>query len=259
MNKYNSYTLLVLEEIKSDPFLYKDNHIVNYHIPGEEENLDGKTCAGKIVAVLDLRDLGAVKIRNEQRITFDNNGKTEIGYEFELLVIHPAFESVYERCLKEVHGKSVKGSVRGTKEFCSLRIYLNGEKLCISGIAVNNQEIIMCRIRLFGSGAIVGPLFRACSINPIVFKSIVREDLQTKSTMKDAALNEALKNIPLFKRYISNLGLKGDLKSLFYGNSPHGLTFKFRVAVPQQEWASLTEDTKSKVVNYINSFSATKK
>jgi len=87
----------------------------------------------------------------------------------------------------------------------------------------------------------------------------VKEDLQTKSTMKDEVLNKAIENIPLFKSYISNIGFKGDLKNLFYGNSPHGLGFKFRVAVPQQAWESLTEDTKSKVVNYLNSFPAIKK
>ncbi len=96
--------LMVLEELRSATFFYKSDTILPYTIPKDEEVLDNKTFGGKVTAVWDLHSLGAIKIHNkgEERI----HGTTI--YEFQILIIQPAFDGIYKKCIKEVTGHDLK-------------------------------------------------------------------------------------------------------------------------------------------------------
>lgn len=101
----NKYMLMVMAELKNDPYFFKPNSILCYTIPRDSEKLDTKTFGGKVAAVLDLNSLGAITIYNkgEERIP----GTTT--YEFQILVPHPlSFDGIYKRCIKEVTGQNLE-------------------------------------------------------------------------------------------------------------------------------------------------------
>ena len=100
----NNYMLMVLEELRNDTFFYKSNSILRYTIPKDGEVLDNKMFGGKVTAIWDLHSLGAIEIHNkgEERIP----GTTI--YEFEILIIQPAFDGIYKKCIKEVAGQSLE-------------------------------------------------------------------------------------------------------------------------------------------------------
>ena len=63
--KMNKYMLIVLEELKNDPYFYKSNNLLSYTIPKDDEILDTKTFSGKVIALWDLVNLGAIIIHNK--------------------------------------------------------------------------------------------------------------------------------------------------------------------------------------------------
>lgn len=93
MNKYNRYHLLVLSEIKEDPYFYKENNAVIYRIPQSNDGMN------KVTAVRDLIDFGAFKLLNQERFSLD--------FEFSLIINHSSFSAIHERCAQEVDRKSV--------------------------------------------------------------------------------------------------------------------------------------------------------
>jgi len=139
------------------------------------------------------------------------------------------------------------------KEVYPIFLVLKGDAFCISGKELDGINYKMQSITEAGSGAYIDPLLKVCKICPSKFKTITADDLKTKSVMKDSVLDDALKKVPLFKRYLSNLGLKGKLRNLFYANSPSGL-FKFRIAIPTEEWDKFPKVKKKNLVNSICKF-----
>ena len=96
--------LLVMGELRNDTFFYKSNNLLLYTIPKDGEVLDNKAFGGKVTAVWDLHSLGAIEIHNkgEERVP----GTTV--YEFQILIIQPAFDGIYTKCIKEVTGQSLE-------------------------------------------------------------------------------------------------------------------------------------------------------
>lgn len=133
----------------------------------------------------------------------------------------------------------------------ALRLLLNGDRLCIAGSVIENKTIELNRIR-GGSGSLIEPLLKVCKNHPYTFKTITLNDLQSKTDMQSKSLEASTKNIPLFKSYLSNIGLKDELRKLFFANSPEGLGFKFRIMVSPEEWNKLPTKIKQNVVNTIN-------
>jgi hypothetical protein len=90
MEKYTKNLLLVIEELKNDLYFYRDNNLINFNASAE-----------KVVAVWDLEALGGIKIHNkgEERIPDTTT------YEFQILIIQPAFDGIYQKCIKEVIGQ----------------------------------------------------------------------------------------------------------------------------------------------------------
>lgn len=96
--------LLVLGELKSNKYFYKSNCLLSYDIPQDGEVFSGES-ARKVEAILDLHNLGAIRIHNkgEERIP-----GSSIFYEFQILIIQPSFDGIYQRYVKEVTGKSLE-------------------------------------------------------------------------------------------------------------------------------------------------------
>src|SRR5438270_247721 len=106
MDKYNKYTLLVLNELQHDPFFYRENHLIEYFIPKEGEKPD-LTHVSKINAVKDLNDLGAIKIYEEQ-VYFEESLPKIFHYESYIVINHPAFNHIYKKCFQIVTGKNLE-------------------------------------------------------------------------------------------------------------------------------------------------------
>ena len=94
MNKYNRYHLLVLTEIKSDPYFYKENNAVMYRVPRSKDGMN------KVTAVWDLIDFGAFKKLNQERFDLD--------YEFSLIINHSVFDAIYESCVENTKRKTLE-------------------------------------------------------------------------------------------------------------------------------------------------------
>jgi len=90
---YNETLLVVMEELRNDPYFYKSNNLIIYEYPQDQEEFNGK----KIVAILDLYKLGGIEVHNkgEERLTGNR-------YRFEILVLQPGFNGIFEQCLRKV-------------------------------------------------------------------------------------------------------------------------------------------------------------
>lgn len=122
--KMNKYMLMVLEELKDDPYFYKQNNLLLYTISKDCEALDDKTFGGKVTAVWDLHKLGAIKIHNkgEERIPGTMN------YEFQILIVQSSYEGIYKKCIKDVKGQSLEeyeSQIQTSKNLPALRKKLN--------------------------------------------------------------------------------------------------------------------------------------
>lgn len=100
----NKYMLMVMDDLKNDSFFNKQNNLLLYTIPNGKEELSNETFCGKIDAVRNLNILGAIKIHNkgEERIP----GTTT--YEFQILIIQPAFDGIYKKCIKKLTGQGLE-------------------------------------------------------------------------------------------------------------------------------------------------------
>lgn len=94
--KMNKYHLEVFDELRNDEYFFKANNLIRYNIPPLEGNMLPNDIGKKVMAVWDLRKWGAIIIHNEDR--FSN----KLEYEFEILVEQPAFNSIYEECIRKV-------------------------------------------------------------------------------------------------------------------------------------------------------------
>lgn len=120
----------------------------------------------------------------------------------------------------------------------ALELALDGDRLCITGF-VTDGPVELRAIRK-GTGVLIEPIMKVCKGDPYRRKTITLDDLKSKTKWSNDWLDEATKNIPLFKKYLSGIGLKGNLRKLFFANSPEGLGFKFRTTVSQEEWNKLS-------------------
>ena len=102
--KMNKYMLIVLEELKNDPYFYKSNSLLSYTIPKDDEILDTKTFSGKVIALRDLVNLGAIIIHNKGEERIPNT----MIYEFQILIIQPAFDGIYKKCVKEITSQGLE-------------------------------------------------------------------------------------------------------------------------------------------------------
>lgn len=94
--EFTKYHLLVLEDIRSDPFFFKRNNLLRYKIPKDDEISDKDSIANKVTAVWDLRDWGGFNI---------NNSHPHLGglnYEFYLEILYSEFEHIYKRVKEEI-------------------------------------------------------------------------------------------------------------------------------------------------------------
>lgn len=94
--KMDVYQLLVMDELKNDPYFYKTSNLLRYSVPNVNEKLDQKIIIGKSLATKDLAILGAIEIYNkgEERVFID-----PLIYEFELIINHSAFEGIYKKLI----------------------------------------------------------------------------------------------------------------------------------------------------------------
>lgn len=102
INNFTKYRLLVLEDIRNDPFFFKRNNLLRYKIPKENETLDNKSRAEKVIAVWDLRNMGAFNITN------DHPHLGGLNYEFYLEILHPEFEHIHEKIREGIYIKIIE-------------------------------------------------------------------------------------------------------------------------------------------------------
>lgn len=203
--------------------------------------------------VLEIGEEGTSKYRMFLQYYFEPTDKFDKYYEKYKKTVN----NTYVKNDEKKNNTSVKLDNQSNKKnddpppIVALQLFLTGDRLCITGSAVENQTIELKKIR-GGSSSLVEPVLKVCKNHPYTFKTITFSDLQSKTDIKSTSLENSTKNIPLFKSYLSNIGLKGELRKLFYGNSPEGLGFKFRISVMQEEWNGLSETKQQIIVNMLN-------
>lgn len=176
----------------------------------------------------------------------DEYSQTESNYK--------AFARKYEKGKVQKKGSPVDNGKDLDKQF-SFELCLKGDRLIIKGKIIKGENLCLTKVTR-GSGILIDPILKVCRNKPGVFKLITESDISSKFSMGDSILAKAISNIPQFKKYLSGIGFKRELKSLFYANSPGGLGFKFRTAIPEDEWRDMSKSRKQKVVNIITKLSA---
>lgn len=139
----------------------------------------------------------------------------------------------------------------------ALQLFLEGDKFCITGSVIENKIIELCEIRS-GSSSLIEPILKACKNHPYTFRTITLVGLKPMVGFHDKELAEATKDIPLFKQYLSNIGLQGKLRKLFFANNPRGLHFKFRTAITQEKWDKMLPSIKQKIVKMLEKLAVSK-
>lgn len=155
----------------------------------------------------------------------------------------------YENNKVKEHELIRKDNTSG-KQF-AFELILRGDLFLIRGIETKGKARRLTKVTK-ASGVLIDPLLKVCKNRPEVFKLITKDDISSKFSMGDSELDKATSNISQFKKYLSGIGFRGELKGLFYANSPGGLGFKFRIAVPESEWNSMTFSRKQKVVKMVS-------
>lgn len=131
----------------------------------------------------------------------------------------------------------------------ALRLYLKNDLLCLTGFAINGKIIPFHKIRKGPHSLILDLTLKACSNKPAEFKSITKSMLESKTKFANNDLINALEDIAGFRKYISNIGLKGKLKSCFFGNSNSDLGFIFKTAVNRNQWNELNINEQESIIN----------
>lgn len=131
----------------------------------------------------------------------------------------------------------------------ALELSLDGDRLCITG-AVINEPVELRTIR-GRSGALIEPIMNVCKSDPYRMKTITLDDLKSKTRWSNEWLDEATKKILPFKKYLTGVGLKGNLRKLFFANCHDGLGFKFRTAVSQENWNKLSTQVQQDIVKML--------
>ncbi|MBP9777490.1 MAG: hypothetical protein KBD36_06610 [Alphaproteobacteria bacterium] len=93
--------LKVITDLRDDGMFFKENHLLLYTVSQE---LDPKAFGEKVIAIKDLEIIGGIAIHNKG----DERLPGSLIYEFQILIIQPAFDGIYKRCVTEVAKKSLE-------------------------------------------------------------------------------------------------------------------------------------------------------
>lgn len=133
----------------------------------------------------------------------------------------------------------------------ALNLSLVRDKLSLIGSKTNKELFLLTKIRKSSSSLLLDLTIKACKVKPTIFKTITKDDLQSRTNMSDRDFEEAIKNVKNFKKYLSNNGLQGALKDLFFCNSSSGLGYQFRTTITEEEWNELPEQVRKEVEQYL--------
>lgn len=147
--------------------------------------------------------------------------------------------------------KSKGQSLELNKNLYALRLCLRNDRLYITGTALHNGEVTLQKIRKSKSSLLLELTIKACANKPTEFRSVTKNLLSYKSGYSPKEFQEAVEDISRFKQYISNIGLKEALKECFYGNANSDLGYKFRTAVSESEWKSLSQNKQKAILKML--------
>lgn len=135
----------------------------------------------------------------------------------------------------------------------SLQLYLSGNFLCISGKAIGGQEARISKLTRAQAAPVTEAVLEYCKKNPKRFQTIIQQKLIDEGFIGEETFKKSWSNPLSFKKYITKIGLKGELRELFFAvsspNKDGSLGFKFRTAVPELEWVRKPTGFQQKVVN----------
>lgn len=130
-----------------------------------------------------------------------------------------------------------------------LELVLTGKVLKIQGYAVD-EPIDLINMQSGGSALLFDPIFKLCRSQPTRWSTISKKKIEaTVGFDKLSSFQEVIKDLTIFSKYTSGIGLKGVLRRLFIGKINDQMGITIRIAVPTKDWVSLPSKKKEKVVN----------
>lgn len=176
------------------------------------------------------------------------------NYDFQIEILDSKYLSELYKILDQQINKDSNNQDHNL--VAALQLTLEGNRLCLVGLVIGGT--VELRAIRGGSSALIEPIINACKSNPYKWKNITIDDLKSKDGVQNKELEKAAENIKNFKKYLSGIGLQGELRKLFFGNSPKGLRFKFRTAVSQEEWNNHSPKVQRDIVKRLEEIGSSK-
>ena len=122
-----------------------------------------------------------------------------------------------------------------------IELTLSGKELKISGSRVDHQ-VFLASIHSDGSGILLYPIFKICKAKPTNWITITIEAIKAVGPWgSNPAMDNVLKNLPQFAKYISDKGLKKPIRNLFFGG----------INKDTDEWEKMSQEACANVVKYL--------
>ena len=133
-----------------------------------------------------------------------------------------------------------------------IELIFSGKELKICGSQIDYQ-VFLASVHSDGSGVLLDPIFKICKAKPTGWVRITAEAVTAvKPWGSNPAINDVLKNLPQFAKYTSYIGLKKPIRNLFFGGiNKDGNSFKFRTALPVDEWEKMPQEVRTNIVKYL--------
>lgn len=133
----------------------------------------------------------------------------------------------------------------------ALELVYSGTRLLIKGFIIQTQ-ITLVSHQSKSSGLLLDPIFKACKAQPTRWHKLTKHEIKSRMKYeKQSEVDAMLKNSLQFRKYLSNVGLKDPIKKLFVAGAQTDFGIKFRLAIPSEEWDSLSVINQAEVVKYL--------
>lgn len=188
-------------------------------------------------------------------------------------IINDAFNNVEDHSEERANRDAQNNLASQLKEFIQIRresqrfgtnistqipypieLSYSGNYLVLSG-SVFEGAITLIKTQANSNGLLFELIFKVCKQYPTKRQTITKERIKSIDYNKFTNINSL--DLYKFSKYLSGIGLKNPLRSLFIGKvDSHSINF--RIAVPVDEWKKLSQSSKENLVKYLRELASSR-
>lgn len=136
-----------------------------------------------------------------------------------------------------------------------IELSYSGNHLVLSG-SVFEGAITLIKTQANSNGLLFELIFKICKQYPTKRQTITKERIKSIGDYNKFKNIDSL-DLYKFSKYLSGIGLKNPLRSLFIGKID-SQSINFRIAVPVDEWGRLSQSSKENLVKYLTELASSR-